>query len=290
MKRSCYFIILSALFLMISCGTDTGTGNGNSDTGNTGDTADTGNTGDTGDTGDTADTGDTGDTADTGNTGDTANTGDTGDTGNTGNTGNTGDTGDTGPHGAFCAQKCSSSANCVSGSVTAINDADNYKCDNGACVYTGCNNDGECAEVYSGTGKNYKCNKNGSYGYSECTPECTTSDDCHYYAQGSTENPFDSDNYECLSGLCVYKGCNNDSECSTIYGSADYGCREFNYVTVTMSNCTDLCTTAADCVTDGSNYTEDNYECINSACVIKQCESDQFCSDTMGSDYTCYEF
>lgn len=254
MKRSYFSVVMFSLFLMISCGTDTGTGNGNGDTGNTGNTANTGDTGDTG------------------------------------NTGNTGDTGDTGPHGAFCALECSKAEDCVlSTSPTAINDADNFNCTNGACIYKGCNSDDECDQTYQ-IENAYKCRKFDTTTIPMCAAVCTTSDDCHSYGAGSTEQAYDSDNYACTDGACEYKGCKSDSECSTTFASADYGCREFNYVTVTISNCTDLCTTAADCVTDGSNYTEDNYECINSACVIKQCESDQFCSDTMGSDYTCYEF
>lgn len=283
MKRYFSAIILISFMFLISCGVDTGTGDGDTgDTGNTGDTGDTGNTGDSGNTGNT------GNDNDTGNTGNTGNTGDTGNTGNTGNTGDTGNTGNTGPHGAYCALECSEAADCVTSS-SAISDADNYKCDNGACVYLGCNNDDECAEVYSTTGKTYKCRKFDSTTLPACAQACEIPDDCHYYEAGSTENAYDSDNYACTDGACEYKGCNSDNECIVLAGS-EYGCREMDFVTVTMSLCTNLCNTAADCVTDGSNYTEENYNCTNSTCVIKQCESDQFCSDTMGDTYTCYEF
>jgi hypothetical protein len=136
---------------------------------------------------------------------------------------------------------------------------------------------------------NYKCDKSGTFGYNECTTECTTSsDDCHGWKDGSTEKAYDSDNYECISGLCNYTGCNNDNECIVQFGSR-YGCREMDFFTVKANRCTALCTKAADGVTSGSSYTENNYECINSTCIIKQCESDQWCSDTMGSDYICYE-
>ena len=250
MKYYFNIVIFSVLLSLISCG-ETSTGDGNGDTGNSGNTGDTGNSGNTGDTGDS------------GNTGDTS--------------------------GGYCALECSTSADCITGSPTAITDADNSKCDNGACVYKGCNNDEECYQVYGYTGKNYKCSANESYGYKECTPECETSDDCHYYTAGSTENAYDSDNYECTGGLCKYIGCKNDNECVTLAGS-EYGCREMDFVTVKINMCTKLCSSVADCVIDDSVYTEENFECTNSTCVIKQCSSDQWCKDTLTEDYTCYEF
>ena len=115
----------------------------------------------------------------------------------------------------FCQYSCTTASDCIQTGSNAITDEDNYKCENHKCVYLGCLSDSECDEVYgavtAATGKVYRCNQNGAYGYPECTPECTTASDCA--AGETTDNAFDLDNYKCEGGMCVYSGCNSDSEC-----------------------------------------------------------------------------
>jgi hypothetical protein len=43
-----------------------------------------------------------------------------------------------------CAQPCSRSADCVSMGATPVQDADNWLCNDGLCVYGGCVSDDEC--------------------------------------------------------------------------------------------------------------------------------------------------
>jgi len=52
---------------------------------------------------------------------------------------------------SICALSCITTADCDYGGGAAY-DADNYKCDAGACVYTGCNSDAECKTL-----GNYVC-------------------------------------------------------------------------------------------------------------------------------------
>ena len=189
----------------------------------------------------------------------------------------------------YCILGCKKAADCITGTPTAISDADNYKCDDGRCVYLGCLSDAECDEVYGAvtqaTGRVYRCNKNGAYGYPECTPTCSTAEDCDLYGQGSTQYAYDLDNYKCESGLCVFTGCNSDTECENTMSSSDYKCLPQEYVGKTVKICTLSCKSAADCA--NSAYPADFYECRNSQCVTKNCESDEWCQNYMGADYSC---
>ncbi len=54
-----------------------------------------------------------------------------------------------------CVPGCASPTDCVSGSGLPAYDADNYACEAGACRYTGCRDDAECAGL--GGGASYVC-------------------------------------------------------------------------------------------------------------------------------------
>ena len=190
----------------------------------------------------------------------------------------------------FCQYACETDSDCVPAGSNAITDADNYNCDNGRCVYLGCLSDAECDEIYeavtAATGRVYRCNKNGAYGYPECTPVCSEDADCDLYGQGSsTQYAYDFDNYKCESGLCVYTGCLSDAECETTTYSSDYKCLPQEYDGKTLKICTISCSTAADC--SNSVYPEKFYECRNSQCVAKSCENDEWCAEYMTDDYVC---
>ena len=190
----------------------------------------------------------------------------------------------------YCVMGCSTASDCVPAGANAITDADNYKCEDGKCVYLGCLSDDECDEIYgavtAATGRVYRCNKNGAYGYPECTPVCSTAADCDLYGQGtSTEYAYDFDNYKCESGFCVFTGCNSDAECETTTYSSDYKCLPQEYEGKTLKICTLSCKSAADCA--NSVYPEEFYECRNSQCVTKSCESDEWCKTYMTDDYVC---
>ncbi|MBR6421139.1 hypothetical protein IKS86_00290 [bacterium] len=189
----------------------------------------------------------------------------------------------------FCQYVCTTASDCVPAGANAITDADNYKCEDGKCVYLGCLSDDECDEIYgsvtAANGKVYRCNKNGAYGYPECTLTCSTAADCDLYGQGTSQYAYDLDNYKCEGGLCVFTGCNSDAECEATMSSSDYKCMPQEYTGKTLKICNLPCKSAADCA--NSVYPEEFYECRNSLCVAKSCESDEWCKKYMTDDYVC---
>lgn len=186
----------------------------------------------------------------------------------------------------FCQYACTTASDCVQTSANAITDEDNYKCEDHKCIYLGCLSDAECDEVYgavtAATGKVYRCNANGAYGYPECTPECTTASECA--AGETTDNAFDLDNYKCESGRCVYAGCNSDAECQ--YGGLDYmRCVPEQYGDKTLKICAQGCTVPADCA--NAVYPEELYLCEEGQCKMKSCESDEWCSEHINPKFSC---
>lgn len=185
----------------------------------------------------------------------------------------------------FCQYACKTASDCVQVSSNAVYDDDNYKCENGKCIYLGCLSDDECDEVYGAvtqaTGKVYRCNKNGAYGYPECTPTCSNAADCNLYGEGSTQYAYDLDNNKCENGFCVYTGCLSDAECEATTYSDLYKCLPQEYSGKTLKICTVACQTAGDCPNSGL------YECRDSVCVMKSCESDEWCRK-YDENYSCF--
>lgn len=104
----------------------------------------------------------------------------------------------------LCLPACSTVSDCDLGS--APYSPDNYSCTGEVCVYTGCVSDTECQTL----GDNVcRTQPNSTVPY--CLPACSTSADCNL---GSA--PYDSDNYDCLGGVCVYSGCNSLAECQAM--------------------------------------------------------------------------
>lgn len=184
----------------------------------------------------------------------------------------------------FCQYACTTASDCLTGGTSAIYDEDNFKCENGKCIYLGCLSDAECDEVYGAvteaTGRVYRCNKNGAYGYPECTPTCSNAADCNLYGDGSTQYAYDLDNNKCESGLCVYTGCLSDAECQATTYSDLYKCLPQEYAGKTLKICTVTCQTADDCPNS-------LYECKGSRCVMKSCESDEWCRK-YDENYSCF--
>lgn len=253
-KLFCLFCLLP--FFLISCGDNEKKSNPSGDSSDTGASENGEESGDS-DSGSSADSGDSSDMEDSdGDSGDSAAEAD-----------------------KFCVMACEKASDCIYSTATAITDEDNYKCKGWKCEYLGCLSDAECAEVYAATGRTYLCNKDGSYGYPECALACSTSEDCNLYGAGSTQYAYDSDNYSCISGKCVYIGCLNDSECYTTLQSTDYRCIPVDYSGKKLNVCTTFCESDTDC---GSAY-----ECRNSQCIMKKCENDEWCRDYIGADYSC---
>lgn len=111
----------------------------------------------------------------------------------------------------LCQEPCATAADCSLG--TAAHDADNFACQNSACVYLGCNTDSECTSL-----GNYVCRAMPGSTMKNCFVACSTPADCVL-----TPSPaFDEDNYSCPDGYCIYDGCNSDAECASL---GNYICR-----------------------------------------------------------------
>jgi hypothetical protein len=111
-----------------------------------------------------------------------------------------------------CVKKCTAPADCAVAGSKAY-DADNWACEGGGCKWTGCNNDDECTSLGA-----YVCRDLG--GLKNCVKKCTVPSDC-----ATMSAAFDTDNYACESGICQYKGCNNDAECKSSLMKPNYACR-----------------------------------------------------------------
>jgi len=177
---------------------------------------------------------------------------------------------------SFCQLGCTAAANCTTAS--AAFDADNYRCDTGRCVYTGCNDDAECQSTFARS--DYGCRS--VDGLSTCVQTCVTSASCGT----ATSAAFDADNYRCDTGRCVYTGCNGDAECAATFSDPRYVCRAVVPpsgglpVPEAAQNCVLGCTVASDCSSPSAAFDADNYECIEGACHYTGCNADAECAST----------
>ncbi len=122
-----------------------------------------------------------------------------------------------------CLERCTTSADC--GSAPGAFDADNYRCESGACRYQGCNTDAECETTF---GSAYGCLAVEPppipipvpVAARNCVRRCATASDC-----ATDTGAFDADNFECAGGACRYQGCNADAECQTSLRNSAYVCR-----------------------------------------------------------------
>lgn len=119
-----------------------------------------------------------------------------------------------------------------------------------------------------------------------CIQYCDSAADCAAESAISDEN-----NWSCDSNhRCTYTGCVSTDECQSAYQSTDYGCNpngSYGY-----GECAKFCNTAGDCSLGSVMYDEDNYECNNSFCVFKGCNSDAECAEGMNyaeGTWKCYE-
>lgn len=178
----------------------------------------------------------------------------------------------------FCAAGCGSVADCVAPNPPAGFDTDNFACVQGACHYTGCAGNSDCALVNTvkGTGlcKQFDAMK-------LCVGTCSTPADC---AAQSGVAAFDADNYTCQEGTCVYLGCNSTAECTSSYASPAYACN----TTLKYPICMLKCSSVADCATPSSPaYDADNYTCKAGYCEYTGCKSDAECTAGGLPGYKC---
>ena len=181
----------------------------------------------------------------------------------------------------YCAQVCSTPADCVPAQSTPVTDADNWSCD-GHCAYKGCNGDAECDEAYNYLG--WGCTADSGWGETPaCVQLCSVAADC---ATEYSPPAFDADNYTCNSGgYCKYLGCHNDSECEAMV--AGYKCLQSPYLPIPY--CQPPCQSAADCAFDDWASSADNYSCENQVCVYTGCNSTAECQGSYGAGWECLE-
>lgn len=115
-----------------------------------------------------------------------------------------------------CVLACSTPSDCAL--ATALNDADNYRCNGGACEWLGCNTDDECRSTFQD--QRYRCVRRAEWPYPNCERTCTAPSDC-----ASTQPAYDADNYRCNAGRCEYTGCRSDVECQQTAMNPEYVCR-----------------------------------------------------------------
>ena len=167
----------------------------------------------------------------------------------------------------MCLPPCSSAADCVIDNAGPYFDADNYSCDNGGCMHTGCNSDAECEGSIPG----YVCRQSNGADTSYCVASCTNADQC---AQPTAGPAYDADNYSCDDGGCVWTGCNSDSECAaSLAGSA---CQDFGNG---LTACVLTCNAPADCDQGQLAFDSDNYACTDGYCEYLGCNSDSECME-----------
>ncbi|MBK9264981.1 MAG: hypothetical protein IPM54_35015 [Polyangiaceae bacterium] len=119
---------------------------------------------------------------------------------------------------ASCVKGCVTASDCAIAGGGPAYDADNYACESGGCVYSGCNTDAECMF----TGPDYVCRSSVPGGQKACYVSCQSATDCPLANAGPA---FDADNYSCSQGFCEYVGCNSDGECAASFPNGSYVCR-----------------------------------------------------------------
>lgn len=124
----------------------------------------------------------------------------------------------------------------------------------------------------------------GGYVFHEinCHMACQTSADCDGHVED--EN---ADNHDCIDGVCVWKGCNNDEECSFTYGP-EYICRHTTHSG--LPSCVKSCSQPEDCSWGIPAHDADNFACEAGACDDLGCHSDAECTNTYGDAWACVQF
>jgi hypothetical protein len=172
----------------------------------------------------------------------------------------------------LCRQGCSVPADCAIANSASYR-AENFACENGACVYTGCKGDAECNADNPG----YVCRPVLGSMIQGCLKPCVTPADC------SLGVPvWDADNNTCDDGACVYHGCNTDAECDATYPGRV--CRPDGTGT---KSCWQPCTAAAECTTTDPAFDADNYPCTDGLCRYLGCHNDAECARPPPTLFVC---
>ena len=95
------------------------------------------------------------------------------------------------------------------------------------------------------------------------------------------------EHYVCNDGACQYLGCGDDEQCRDSYND-QYACKPPT-AGGTPLRCTVPCLVAADCARPPPrpHTDEDNWSCLDGACLYGGCKSDDECKQGRGSDWVC---
>jgi hypothetical protein len=115
-----------------------------------------------------------------------------------------------------CWLACATAADCAQ--PGELFGADNYRCEDGTCRWTGCNSTAECTATFMSSG--YACATFADAPLPTCYPTCSSAADC-----ASASDLFGADNYTCDGGKCRWTGCNSTAECTSTFMNAGYVCR-----------------------------------------------------------------
>jgi hypothetical protein len=198
------------------------------------------------------------------------------------------DAGDGRPSGTLpvCLPTCRAPADCEI--VPGAFDADNYTCDDGACVWRGCNSSAECEESF---GPDQAC-ADVLGGLATCVTSCSVAADCPPVFP--TDALHDEDNYECVDGACKWAGCQDSAECQEVYERDDYACATYPgtdiVIGIDVDYCYQTCETAADCAVEPPLDDVDNFACTEGLCIHLGCNSTEECVEAaMSDEYVCAE-
>ncbi len=259
-KRSRRYAVAIAMVLLAACSDDGGRATSGASVGSAGGTAGTGSM-----TTGTSASGSSG--TGTSATGTSSST--SGSAGTSGGSGDSGGSTGGGPTLPVCWQTCAVAADCALMNAGEEFDADNYACEDGLCVYQGCNDDQECKTFLPSR----ICHQAQGASFATCTEPCQTAQDCAAASQGTMAS-----NWTCDGGGCVWLGCGGDSECPMGFVCRDSTQALFPEQTG-VPGCVPECTVPADCdLGGGVLYDEDNYMCIEGGCAWSGCNSTAECS------------
>lgn len=125
----------------------------------------------------------------------------------------------------------------------------------------------------------------GDGGETESFPSCWRT--CDSPADCSTGTAIsDADNFDCESGRCHYRGCNNTEECVASFQSDDYACGEI--ASLGLPGCFHICDSPSDCAVASAAFDADNYRCTGDGlCEYTGCRDDGECVTSFGGAYGC---
>ncbi len=158
-----------------------------------------------------------------------------------------------------CKRRCVAPEDCARSGKSR--DADNWECQDDACVFIGCRTDDECIQDW---GPTKRCAQHYS-GVPDCLEACVTENDCDH----STDPRF----YECRESLCQFVGCADDAQCGAIRPHTV--CDE----TASPPQCVPGCNASSECrrrVSDDSGpllisrWHYEEGECIDSVCTYAE--------------------